>query len=97
MLFKHKASKSDKMVQEDRGVNKCTLKSKTFGPKSFGKKTSDKNFRTLFQELRTKKLSDKYDIKKQARYQKDVKTDCDSIININLRKVHGNYYIYKDI
>ena len=52
------------------------------------------NFRTLFQEFRTKKLSDKYDIKKQARYQKDVKTDCDSIININL---HGDYHIYKDI
>ena len=74
-----------------------TLKSKTFGPKNFGKKTSDKNFRMLFREFRTKKLSDKYDIKKQARYQKDVKTDGDSIINVNLQKVHGDHHIYKDI
>ena len=28
---------------------------------------------------------------------KDVKTDCDSITNINLQKVHGDHYIYKDI
>ena len=51
----------------------------------------------LFREFRTKKLSDKYDIKKQARYRKDIKTDCDSIININLQKVHGDHHIYKDI
>ena len=73
------------------------IKIENFRTEKFRQKTSDKNFRTLFREFRTKKLSDKYDIKKQARYQKDVKTDCDSIININLRKVHGNYYIYKDI
>ena len=61
------------------------------------KKLRTQNFRTLFREFRTKQLSDKYDIKKQARHQKDVKTDCDSIININLQKVHGDHYIYKDI
>ena len=44
-----------------------------------------------------KKLLDTYNIKKQAQYQKDVKTDCDSIININLQKVHGDHHIYKDI
>ena len=49
------------------------------------------------QKTSDKKLSDKYDIKKQERYQKDVKTDCDSIININLQRVHRDHYIYKDI
>ena len=49
------------------------------------------------EESRTKELSDNYDIKKRARYRKDVKTACDSIMNINLQKVHGYHYIYKDI
>ena len=57
-----------------------------------GKKLSD-----AFSGISDKKLSDKYDIKKQARYQKDVKNDCDSIININVQKVHGDNHIYKDI
>ena len=74
-----------------------TLKSKTFGLKSSVKNTLDKKLSDSFFGNFRLKLSDKYDIKKQARYQKDVKTDCDSIININLQKVHGDHHIYKDI
>ena len=50
----------------------------TFGPKSFGKKTSDKKLSSTFSGISDKKPSDKYDIKKQARYQKDVKNNGDS-------------------
>ena len=63
-----------------------------FRQKNFGQKTSGRFFGNFGQ-----KLSDKYDIKKQARHQKDVKTDCDSIMNINLQKVLGDHHIYKDI
>ena len=43
-----------------------TLKLKTFGPKSFGKKTSDKKLLDVFSGISDKRLSDKYNIKKQA-------------------------------
>ena len=70
--------------------NAHSLKLKTFGPKSFGKKTSDKKLSDTFSGISDKETF------KQARYQKDVKTECDSIINFNLQKVHGDHHMYKD-
>ena len=69
----------------------------TLQSKIFGKKTSDKKLLDAFSGISDNKLSDNYEIKKQARYQEDIKTDCDSIININLQKVHCDHHIYKDI
>ena len=48
------------------------------------KKNLDEKLLDAFLGISDKKLLDKDNIKKQAQYQKDVKSDCDSIININL-------------
>ena len=73
------------------------IKIENFQTEKFRQKTSDKKVSDAFSGISDKKHSDIYDIKKQAWYQKDVKIDCDSIININLQKVHGDHHIYKDI
>ena len=62
-----------------------TLKSKTFGPKSFGIKTSDKKLSDAFPEFRTKNIRTNTTFKGKHGTLKDVKTDCDSIINIDLQ------------
>ena len=64
-------------------IDILVIKIENFRTESFGKETSDEKLSDAFSGISDKKLSDKYDIKKQARYQSDVKTDCDSIININ--------------
>ena len=64
---------------------KLTLKSKTFGQKTFGRKLRTKNFRTLFREFQTKNFR-KNTTSKNKHYTKlYVKNNCDSIMNINLQ------------
>ena len=73
------------------------IKIKNFRTKKFLQKNFEQKLSDAFLGISNKKLLDKYNIKMQAQYQKDVKTDWDSIININLQKVPGDYYIYKGI
>ena len=71
----------------------CLHQNRKLSDRKVSAKSPDKTLSDAFSGISNKKLSDKCNIKKQAPYQKDVKPDCDSIININLQKVPGDHHI----